>query len=136
MIQWVLNFLQEGAIVKLPLLFSSLVVLVMCISTIIVNITDWLVAVWLYSQKGWVQFSYPNFSDKVVSLKYIHYIVSKETGEILYVNKKSIRKLKNKNLIAWDYELRCYYFNNKEISKVKELTQPKIILWDQIPMNE
>lgn len=132
MIQWVFDFLQYGAIVKLPILFSSVVVLLMCLSAIAVNITDWLVAIWLYSKKGWFQFSYPNFRDKVVLMKYIHHIVNKDTGEIIYVNKKSLRKLKNENLIGWDYELNIYYFNNNVLLKVKDLTQPKTIIWDQI----
>jgi hypothetical protein len=136
MIHWIFDYLQEGAIVKLPLLFSSLVVLLLCIWTITTIIIDHSVAIWLYSQNGWFQLSYPNFRDKVVAIKYIHYVVNRDTGEIIHVNKKSLRRLKNENLIGWDYEINCYYFNNTVLSEVKELTKPKIIIWDQTPQSE
>jgi len=130
MIQWFYEYLEEGTFIKIIILFSTFSVFIICLSAITVNILDWLVSIWLYSKNGWFQLNYPNFSDKVISIKYSHFVVNIDTGEIFYVTQKTLKKLKNENIVGWDYELCKYYFKNQYIFRVKELVKPKIIIWN------
>jgi len=131
-IQWLTDYLSYSAAIKIPFIVASMYIFVICMGSIMVNINDWFISIWVYSQKGWFQLTYPNFSDKVVCIKYSHYIVNRGTGEILYINKKIFKKLKKRNLIVWDHEIKNYCFHNESLSEVKDLSQPHIIIWDKL----
>lgn len=131
MIQWILDYLTQGTIIKVPIFFSALVIFILCLLSLCKNFVNWLIVIILYAQDGWFQLTYPNFNDKIINIKYIHYVVNIDTGEIVYVNKKSLKKLKNNKLLGWNYELSCYYFTNSQFFEVKHLTRPKIIIWNK-----
>jgi len=131
MFNWLADYLSYNWWIKLPFVISAMVIFFICVHTIIVNTLDWLVSIYLYYKTGWFQLSYPNFKDKVVRVKYTHFIVNNKTGEIFYMDHKNLKRLKKKKLIIWDGSISNYFFQNENLTKIKDLIRPHIIIWDK-----
>jgi hypothetical protein len=67
--------------------------------------------------------------EKIILIKFDIYIVGYPSGEILYVDKKRINRLKEKKLIEWDNEISRYTFKDKNIERIKKLINPLIMIY-------
>jgi hypothetical protein len=101
-------------------------VLILTLYSLGINICDWIIKVIAYAKLGWLQFSYPDFNEKILKIKYDIYVVGFPSGEIFYVDKKKINKLKRKELIKWDSEYLCYVFEDEDIEEIKKIASPII----------
>lgn len=64
---------------------------------------------------------------KTFLIKYDTYIVGEPSGEIFYVDKKRINKLKKYNLIAWSNEIGRYLFKDDKVEEIKKTISPMIL---------
>ena len=65
--------------------------------------------------------------EKTIRIRYEIYVVGFPSGEIFYVNKKKLNKLKRKNLICWNNSIGCYVFSDNQVEDVKKQIEPIII---------
>lgn len=104
-----------------------LAVLILTTFSIFINFFDWIKTIYSYSKLGWFQFSYPDYEEKIIRMKYEVYIVGYPSGEIIYVDRSLLKKLKRKKLIKWSNAIGYYAFSDQHLEKIKlmkEMMQP------------
>jgi hypothetical protein len=127
MIDWLYNIIGELTIIKTIMLVICLGVGILTIISLMVNLLDWLVNMYISFKDGWFQFSYIDLKDKIYRIKYDIYVVGYPSGEIFYVDKKRLSKLRRKGLVSWSNEIGGYVFGDKDVNKVKEVVSPLVI---------
>lgn len=127
------NHINNITIPEVIFICITLFILSLCLITITFNLVEWITQVYKYSKMGWFQYKYPNLDDRIIKMKYTIYIVDNITGEIFYIDKKMLNKLKRKDLIRWDYDINFYVFHNNDINEVRNIVTPLIKLY---PINE
>jgi len=102
-------------------------VLFLTLFSIVINFVDWLTQIIAYAKLGWLQFKYPDFDEKILRVKFDIYVVGFPSGEIFYVNRRKLNKLKRKDLVKWDIEYLCYTFEDENSEKVQKIVSPIIV---------
>jgi len=105
-------------------------ILFMTFLSIGINIKDWIINVYRYSKMGWFQLGYPNYKEKIIKLKFEVYIVGIPTGEVFYVNRKNIKKLKRLYLISWHNGIGCYTFDDEFTDEIKRIISPLVVRYE------
>lgn len=118
MINIIENFIYSLNIIQIIGLSITMFISILCFHTLIYNLICWIKSIYHFYKMGWFQLSFPDFKDQILTLKFEHYVVDIETGEIFYIDNKIFKELKNENLIDWDSEIRNYSIElNDEILK-------------------
>lgn len=116
------------SIVKAIMISVCLILLMLTIVSLVWNFFNWIINVYTYSKLGWYQLSYPDYDEKILSIKYAIYVVGFPSGEIFYVDNKRLKRLKRKKLVNWSNEVSCYVFSDDNVDDVRKLTSPNIHL--------
>lgn len=96
-------------------------VLFLTVFSIGINVKDWIVNVYRYAKMGWFQFKYPDYRERIIRLKYEIYVVGIPTGEVFYVNRQNIKKLKRRGIISWQNSIGCYVFDDDDIEEIENI---------------
>lgn len=111
---------------RMIILGVCLLIFMISTTALLINVIEWSTSIYIFAKRGWLQFTYPDLTDRVSKIKYSLFIICHNTGEIYYIDKKRLKKLKRHNLIEWDDELCKYIFDDKDTDKIRNLIQPFI----------
>jgi hypothetical protein len=127
MLNWLFRIIGEPTILKFVMILVCSSVIYLTVASLIINFIDWVQNIYYSTKLGWFQLSYPNYKDKIVKMKFDIYIVGYPSGEVFYVDRKRILKLKDKRLIEWDSEISRYIFKDRKVEMVKKVISPMIV---------
>lgn len=125
--EWLYDMIGPLTIPKTIMIVICMGVVILTLVSILINFIDWIVKVYTYTKMGWFQFSYPDFSYKIRHIKYDIYIVGYPSGEIFYVDKKKLNRLKRKELVHWSHEVGTYVFADEDVEEVKKSIRPIMV---------
>jgi hypothetical protein len=121
MIDWILDIYRQPTILEMFMFLICFSVSYLTIAALFINFIIWISETYKKVKDIILQVGV-----KTIHLKYDIYVVSYPSGEIFYVDKKRIRKLREKELIRWNNDLGRYVFEDKDTKKVKKVIKPLI----------
>jgi len=127
MLDWLYNVIGEITLPKAIIYTISLSVLFLTLISLGINFLDWLVNIYTYTRLGWFQLGYPDYEETIIKVRYEIYVVGFPSGEIFYVDRSKLRKLKRKKLIKWSNAVGCYCYDDNDVETIKKAIKPIII---------
>jgi hypothetical protein len=121
-------FFSDMTVAKMIMLVIAGFVFVLTMMSIGINIWDLVVNIYRYSKMGWFQFAYPNYKEKIIKLKFEIYIVGIPSGEIFYIDRDDLKRLKRKSLVNWHNGIGYYTFDDENVEKIKKEISPLIFI--------